>query len=165
MPEIIIRNAKPNDAALLADIIRRSCKDVAVQFNLTTGNAPTHPSNCTSQWIETALEKGISYYILENNQEPRGCTALEKAGDDVCYLERLSVLPEFRKQGFGRLLVNHALKHAEEKSAKRVEIGIIAEHIILRDWYLKLGFYEKNTKIFKHLPFNVTFMFKEIMPE
>lgn len=162
MSNYIIRDAKPGDASLIADIIRRSCKDVADQFNLTPENAPTHPSNCTTEWIETALGKGIAYYILEHNQKPCGCAALEKASPDVCYLERLCVLPEFRKQGFGKILVNHTLKQAEKIGAKQVEIAIIAEHTILKNWYLNLGFCENNTKEFKHLPFNVTFMFKKL---
>jgi hypothetical protein len=39
-----------------------------------------------------------------------------------------------------------------------VSIGIIADHTILKNWYLKLGFIEGKTKSFDHLPFDVTFM-------
>ena len=53
-----IRNATRADIALLATIIRDSFRDVADRFDLTSQNCPTHPSNCTTEWIEKALEKG-----------------------------------------------------------------------------------------------------------
>jgi hypothetical protein len=43
-----------------------------------------------------------------------------------------------------------------------VSIGIIAEHIKLKKWYLKLGFIEASTKKFDHLPFDVTYMHYEL---
>jgi N-acetylglutamate synthase-like GNAT family acetyltransferase len=158
----VIRSATEKDINLITNIIRASFFDVAIRFNLTVKNAPTHPSNCTEAWIKTALEKGIKYYILEYNSIPCGCIALEQANVDICYIERLSVLPKYRKQGFGRDLVHYALKEAKKIGAKRVEIGIMAEHKELKEWYIKQGFYKKNIVSFEHLPFSVAFMFIEI---
>jgi N-acetylglutamate synthase-like GNAT family acetyltransferase len=158
---IEIREAIEKDIPLLAFLIRNSFRDVADRFELNPENSPSHPSNCTDEWIKTALAKGVQYFILERNLRPRGCVALEQAGDEVCYMERLAVLPEYRNMGFGSLLVRHALREARDRGAGRVEIGIIAAHIELKDWYERLGFHLRNTAEFDHLPFEVAFMFKE----
>lgn len=159
---ISIREATKDDVELLAQLIRDSFKDVADRFSLSSDNAPTHPSHCTAKWIESALDKGIEYFILESEGKPHGCVALEHASADVCYLERLAVIPEFRQRGFGEALVRHVLEQAKSMGAKRVEIGIIAEQFDLRGWYEKLGFVVKGTKHFDHLPFQVAFMYIEL---
>jgi N-acetylglutamate synthase-like GNAT family acetyltransferase len=158
----VIRSATQDDVTSLVTIIRQASRDVAERFGLTPENCPRHTSNCTTEWIETAFEKGITYYVLEADGSPCGCVALEQANSDVCYLERLAVLPQFRRQGFGEALVNHVCTKAKRLGAKRVEIGIIAENVELRRWYEKFEFRLKNTAEFDHLPFTVAFMSKEL---
>lgn len=158
----MIRNATESDIPRLAAIIRNSHRDVAERFGLTPENCPTHPSNCAPEWIEAAFAKGVTYYTLEAGCVPCGCVALERAGDGVCYLERLAVLPEFRDKGFGKALVNHIFDEAKRLGASHVGIGIIAGHVELQAWYERLGFLKKNTARFKHLPFDVTFMGKSL---
>jgi diamine N-acetyltransferase len=157
-----IRSATKKEVSLLATLISNSFRDVAERFGLTPDNCPTHPSNCTTAWIEKALEEGITYYILEMDGKPCGCAALEQISQKICYLERLAVLPQFRRQGFGKALVNHVCREAKKLGARHVEIGTIAEHTELNEWYKKLGFQLKNTAEFEHLPFRVTFMSKKV---
>ncbi len=158
----IIRNATDNDVSIVTRLIRDSFKDVATRFNLTPENCPKHPSNCTEAWLISAFEKEINYYILESGNVPCGCVALERANPDICYLERLAVLPQFRNRGYGRQLVQYCLDQSRKIGAKRVEIGIIDEHRELKDWYISSGFFVKKTQRFDHLPFTVTFMFIEL---
>ena len=86
----------------------------------------------------------------------------ERAGSGVCYLERLCVLPGFRRRGFGEELVSRVLAEAVALGARQVDIGIIEKHTELREWYRKLGFTEGESKDFPHLPFRVLFMSKEL---
>jgi N-acetylglutamate synthase-like GNAT family acetyltransferase len=157
-----IREADSADIHLLAGLIRASFQDVAVRFHLTAENCPNHPSNCSEEWIERDLARGIFYYILESNGNPVGCIALEKAQADIIYLERLGVLPGCRRNGFGRALVEHFITAARTLGAQEISIGIIAGHTELKQWYQKLGFVERETKEFSHLPFLVTFMTYEL---
>lgn len=156
-----IKPANHSEAPLLAALIRDSFRDVAERFGLTPQNSPTHPSNCTADWITTALDKGIRYYLLEIDGRAGGCVALERANPDVCYLERLAVLPKYRRRGLGQALVEHAFHEAGSMDAKRVEIAIIAGHTELKKWYERLGFIAAETRRFDHLPFEVLFMFTE----
>jgi N-acetylglutamate synthase-like GNAT family acetyltransferase len=153
-----IRICTKKDTQILAEIIQRSFRDVAERFGLTPENAPSHPSNCTVDWIRKDMERGVTYFAIENKNHVVGCVALEQASTEVCYLERLAVLPDQRRRGLGKALVNHALSEAKRLGVNYVSIGIIAEHTELKDWYKGLGFVEGESKEFPHLPFRVTFM-------
>jgi N-acetylglutamate synthase-like GNAT family acetyltransferase len=153
-----IREANSDDVPVLSGLIRHSFRDVAERFRLTRDNCPKHPSYCTDDWIDTDFARGVTYYILERGGTPVGCVALEKASPDLYYLERLAVLPQYRRNGFGKALVDYVLLEAKAVGAKKLDIGIIAEQSELKLWYQQLGFVEGETKEFEHLPFLVTFM-------
>ena len=162
IPEAHIREAKCTDFGLVSGLIRESFRDVARRFGLTLENCPKHPSNWTDEWIENDFARGATYYILESNRTAVGCVALEKANSDLCYLERLGVLLEARRKGFGRTLVDHVIFQANLYGAKQISIGIIANDTELKRWYQRIGFVEGETKEFEHLPFLVTFMTYEL---
>ncbi len=162
--EMKIRPATAQDIPELVGIIRKAFYEVAVRFGLTETNCPKHPSNCKTEWIEEGLAKGIRYFLLESDGVPCGCVALEQAGPEVCYLERLAVLPMQQRLGCGRALVDQALDEAGFLGARQVDIGIIAKQDELRDWYRKIGFLEQRTTNFPHLPFEVLFMSKTLDP-
>jgi N-acetylglutamate synthase-like GNAT family acetyltransferase len=153
-----IRVCTNQDSQVLAETIRKAFQDVAERFGLTKENAPRHPSNCTADWIRNDIERGVAYCAIENRDHVVGCVALERENTDVCYLERLGVLPDDRGRGFGKALVEHALSEARRLGVNYVSIGIITEHTELKDWYKKLGFVEGESKEFPDLPFGVTFM-------
>lgn len=159
---IHIREANSADKSLLSRLVRQSYRDVADRFKLTPANCPRHPSNCKDEWIENDFARGVSYFILEHGNIPAGCVAIERADDDLCYLERLAVMPHERKKGLGSELVEHIFRSARELGSKNISIGIIAAQTELKQWYRKFGFVEGETKEFSHLPFRVTFMICEL---
>jgi N-acetylglutamate synthase-like GNAT family acetyltransferase len=159
---MVIREAKETDKRVLVRLIRNSFRDVAEKFALTVENCPKFAGFNAKERVEADFEKGLKYYILEEDGRACGCVALEKAGSDVCYLGRLAVLPEHRNRGFGRALVNHLLKQAGAMGFRRVEIALISKHRRLKKWYKKSGFVQSRTKKFDHLPFIVAFMYKEL---
>jgi N-acetylglutamate synthase-like GNAT family acetyltransferase len=93
---------------------------------------------------------------------PVGCVAIERTEGDLCYLERLAVLPQERNRGFGRQLVEHVFRTAREEKAQKISIGIIAKQADLKQWYQNIGFIEGETKEFNHLPFQVCFLTYEL---
>ena len=155
---VMIKEATLNDREILVKLIRESFRDVARRFSLTVDNCPKHPSNITSSWIESDISRDVQYFILYVDENPIGCVGIEKPSADVCYIERLSVIPKMRGKHFGVSLVKHALKYAASKRAIKVSIGIIDEQTELKKWYRKLGFVETQTKSFSHLPFTVCLM-------
>jgi N-acetylglutamate synthase-like GNAT family acetyltransferase len=153
-----IRTCTRDDIGVLVETIRSAFAEVAARFGLTQENAPSHPSNCTAEWIQKDMDRGVTYFIIENGDLVSGCVAIERVKPGVCYLERLGVLPYQRRQGFGKALVNHVFLKAKLLGVRSVNIEIIAEHTELKDWYKRIGFIEGESREFPHLPFRVTFM-------
>jgi N-acetylglutamate synthase-like GNAT family acetyltransferase len=163
--EYIIVQATEADADLLASIIREAFASVAARLQLTPENAPKHPSNCKPDWVRSAFAKGVRYFVLETAEGSVGCVALECADADVCYLERLAVLPACRRNGFGEALVNYAVDRARELRARRVELGMVAAQTELREWYERLGFAVRDIVRFEGTLFDVAFMRKTLVKE
>ncbi|MBU7004628.1 MAG: GNAT family N-acetyltransferase [Theionarchaea archaeon] len=161
-PDIMIRQVTADDVEVLSLLIRKGFEDVAAKFGLNAENCPKHPSNYTMDWVLTDLERGVLYFIEEDDGEPVGCVGLEDAGEGIFYLERIAVLPEYRGRGLGRALLNHAVSQARKLGCRRVEIGIISDDVSLMEWYSRAGFEVTGRKRFEHLPFEVTFMARDI---
>jgi N-acetylglutamate synthase-like GNAT family acetyltransferase len=104
------------------------------------------------------MDRGVTYFVLESEGRAVGSVALERAKPEACYLERLAVLPDQRRRGFGKALVSHVLSEAGALGCRRVGIGVIADQAELKSWYRGLGFAETENREFPQLPFLVTFM-------
>jgi N-acetylglutamate synthase-like GNAT family acetyltransferase len=153
-----IREASPEDLATIAMLVRESNKDVADKFGLNADNCPKHPSFCTDAWVQSDLARGERYFILEDDSGPIACVAYENPSPGLAYLNRLSVLPDYRNHRIGTRLVQHIVKLAQSSSIHSISIGVIGEHSDLQRWYRNLGFLDGETKRFPHLPFSVKYM-------
>ena len=155
---MIIEKASNDDSAIIATIIKEANSPVAHQFRITEENNPKHPSFYSEEWVRSDFQRGEEYFLLKADEQVVGCVAFEKASDSTAYLNRLSVLPSHQKLGLGQSLVEHVLQYSKSEKMSEVSIGIISVHIILKNWYLKLGFQVKGKKFFEHLPFDVMFL-------
>lgn len=153
-----IRAADIGDAELLTQLIREAFADLADRFGLTQENCPTNPAFTTPDDQRAAMAKGISYYVLHDEDGPVGCVALDTRDPDEPCLARLGVLRERRGRGYGRALVEHVIEEVRSRSLRRVVIGVIAEHHELVGWYEGLGFEKDQIRHFDHLPFEVRLM-------
>ncbi len=108
-----IREATKGDLSVVAHLVSESNKDVAAKFGLNSQNCPKHPSFCTDAWIQADLERGERYFILEKDGEPVACVAYENPRPGLAYLNRLSVLPAFRRNGIGARLVQYIVQLAQ----------------------------------------------------
>ena len=153
-----IRPAQQDDAPVLARLIAESNKDVAERFGLTQANCPKHPSFCQPDWLAADFARGELFFIAYEDNDPVACVATEYPSSELAYLNRLAVLPAFRRRGIGQHLVGFILERARAHGAKTVSIGVIGEHGELQSWYSRLGFSSGETKRFPHLPFSVKYM-------
>ena len=147
-----------------ARVLRNAFRTVALEFNLTKDNCTTHPSFITTRRLLENGKKGAKFFGLFSEDRQIGFIAVEKADATLYYVERLAVLPEYRHMGYGKKLMEFAFKHIKVNGGKKVSIGIIDEHTVLKNWYKEFGFEEISTKKFAHLPFTVCFMEKENNP-
>ena len=153
-----IHEATAQDVATLALLVSASNQDVAARFGLTLDNCPKHPSFCTREWITADLSRGERYFVLEDGGVPVACVAYETPNAEIAYLNRLSVLPEWRRRGYGEQLVAHVIALARAVAIPAISIGVIGEHEDLQRWYRKQGFVDGESKRFPHLPFAVKYM-------
>lgn len=144
------------------DIIRQSFKTVADEFNLTQHNCPTHPSFITYEALLNLNKKGARFFGTFIQDQQIGFIAVEKSDDGLYFIEKLAVVPQHRHQGYGESLVRSAMEFIRNNKGKKISIGIINEHTVLKNWYKGLGFLDVSTKKFDHLPFTVCFMEKEL---
>lgn len=162
MPDTI-RDAGPDDAELIARLVREAFLTVAERFDFPPEQ--WHPSTYTRQRAEQDLAEGKRFLILEHAGEACGCVAVSHPEPDVCEVHRLAVLPEHRRQGLGDALMRHALTEARTLGAHTVQLAIIADHVELQQWYERRGFGVVSRQRFEHLPFEVTFMRRELDAE
>jgi GNAT superfamily N-acetyltransferase len=158
MNKVTIEKLHEDDIDRVVDIIRQSNQLVADQFGITAENNPKHPSFYTNDWLLNDLSRGEEFFVYKHNGMPVACVAFENPRPDAAYLNRLSVLPIHQLQGIGKALVEYIAAYAQEKKIRSISIGIIAEHVVLKNWYIKLGFKEGATKTLPHLPFDVTYL-------
>jgi len=145
-----------------ARVIRNAFRTVALDFNLTRENSPTHPSFIKIGRLRDDCNKGVRFLGLFLGDKQIGFIAIERADASLYYIERLTVLPEYCHRGYGAQLVEFAFEYIKANGGTRVSIGIINEHTVLKDWYKRLGFEEISTREFAYLPFTVCFMEREI---
>jgi N-acetylglutamate synthase-like GNAT family acetyltransferase len=155
---IRIREAFIDDAEVIARIIREANRDVAVRFGLNATNCPKHPSFCSAEWVKSDFARGERYFILTAGGRPVGCVAYEVPNAQVAYLNRLSVLPVWRRYGHGKRLVEHVIALARTAAIPSISVGVIGGHEDLQRWYRKQGFVDGEVKRFPHLPFSVKYM-------
>lgn len=156
----IVRIHQPEDLSEALNVIRKSFMTVADDFGITKENAATNPAFATEEQFQEYMKKDLTLYGMIKNSTVIGCIVVEKAADrdDCYYIERLAVLPEERHKGYGQSLLDFAVRTVVQSGGKRIEIGIINRHEVLKKWYLDNGFTITGTKKYDHLPFEVCFM-------
>ncbi len=144
------------------DIIHKSFQTVADEFNLTKNNCPGHTAFMPMEKLLSQFNTGTPMFLYEYQNDYVGYFSLSI--DKNCVeLNNLAVLPESRHLGIGKELVNYAISYAKNVvGASRINIGIIEENTVLKEWYRTFGFVHTGTKKFKHLPFTVGFMNRKL---
>ncbi len=135
------------------DVIHQSFGTVAAQFGLTRENCPKHTSFIPLSFLETQMNWGWHMYALYTGKKIIGYMSLSKESDDAFELHNLAVLPEYRHNGLGKLLLDFAKETVVMLGASKIKIGIIEESTVLKNWYIANGFVHTGTKKFDHLPF------------
>ena len=151
---------KNKEIPQMVAVIQNAFKTAAIEFNLTPHNCPSHPSFITEEKLISIIESGVSFFGLYNKDFLIGLVALEQGEENVYYLEKLCVLPEFRNCGYGTILVNHIFDTVRNLKGSKVSIAIIDKDEDLKMWYKSKGFIEMNIKNFDTLPFSVCFLEK-----
>lgn len=150
---ILIQEVKAPELQTCLDVIHQSFSTVAKEFGLTQENCPKHTSFIPLYFIEAQMNWGWHMYALRSEERIIGYMSLSEESDGVFELHNLAVLPEYRHNGYGRALLEHAKGVVESSGGNIIKIGIIEESTVLKNWYIANGFVHTDTKNFDHLPF------------
>jgi diamine N-acetyltransferase len=151
------------DVSAVLKVLNLSHGTIARDFNFTKEDNPTNNAFIDEKTLREQLKNGIALYGLKMENRLVGCIAIEKSKREVdtYYIEKVSVLPEFRHQGIGVRLMDFATNKIKNAGGKMISIALIDSNSKLKKWYLSQGFVETGFKDFEHLPFRVCFMRKE----
>lgn len=161
--EDFIYIAPEQDLSTIVKVLNLSHGTIAGDFNFTKEDNPTNNAFIDEKTLREQLKNGIALYGLKMGNRLVGCIAIEKSKReaDTYYIEKVSVLPEFRHQGIGVRLMDFATDKIKNAGGKIISIALIDSNSKLKKWYLSQGFVETGFKDFEHLPFRVCFMRKE----
>ncbi|NJK86217.1 MAG: GNAT family N-acetyltransferase [Bacteroidales bacterium] len=138
---------------------------VAREFGFTKESNPTNNAFIDELTLRSQLNKGIELYAMTIDKKMVGCIAIEKSlkEADTFYIEKVSVIPEYRHFGYGVKLMDFATAKIKESGGKTISIALIDSNLRLKNWYKLQGFTETQVKDFEHLPFRVSFMKKCVL--
>ena len=157
----VIYEVAQNELQECLDVVHQSFRTVAQQFGFTQENCPKHTSFIPLSFLEAQKKWGWHMYALYAGKKIIGYLSLSEESAKAFELHNLAVLPEYRHRGFGKLLLDHAKAVAASLGGKRIKIGIVEEHTVLKNWYIANGFIPIGTKKFDHLPFTSGYLIWE----
>ena len=163
----MIRQLDQTEFALAVEVIRASFLTVANDLGLTEENCPKYVGFVTTaERLQTQLSWGWWMYGLFEDGQLIGYVSISKvsadgdtdAVDRAYEIHNLAVLPEHRHKGYGRQLLNFCAAKIKESGGRIINISIIEENPVLKNWYAEYGFTHTGTKKYDHLPFTSGYM-------
>lgn len=140
---MIIRRAKEGDIKDLVDVYLQGYKGLE-EYSYT------HPDDVEAylHWLFRRDVAGI--WLAEENSKIVGFVASDgnwfskREGKVVGAIHELVVLPEYRKKGIGKALVEKALEYFKSRGLEVAELWVGDENKQAMDFYKNLGFEEKD---------------------
>jgi ribosomal protein S18 acetylase RimI-like enzyme len=161
---IIVKHIGKESFDPLLDLFHSSFGTVAKEFNLTKENNPTNGAFITKDQLTRSIDNGLVMYGYYRNGSLVGSVGYKQSSSpDEYYIEKLCVLDKYRHNGIGFDLLSFAENEVREFNGKIVSVGIINKNDVLKKWYIKNGYDEKQVLSYDHLPFEVCILKKELV--
>lgn len=133
MPAITLHTAAEADTQQVLALILDAFEEYRAVLN--------PPSGAHRETAETIRKKIIEGggFIAYVSDQAAGCVLYEPEADAL-YLGRLAVLPDYRKQGVARALIEAVEKRARELNLPKVTLGVRVQLPGNRAFFERLGF-------------------------
>lgn len=82
------------------------------------------------------VDEKLAGYLKLNIEEAQS----EAMGQDSLEVERIYILPQFKRQGLGKRLINYAIEIANKMAKKTVWLGVWERNFAAQQFYQFLGF-------------------------
>lgn len=161
----MIREIIQEDISQCVKVIRTSFATVADEFGITVENGGRFTAFATDEerirWHMLGEHRPMFGFFDHNKLV--GYYSLLIKDDGECELNNLSVLPEYRHKKIGYSLLAHSFEKAKESGCTKMNIGIVEENTVLRNWYEKYGFVHTGAVKYDFFPFTCGYMQKELV--
>ena len=158
----MIRSIAENELDECVRVIRESFATVAAEFGFTAENAPRFTAFATTKdrlrWHLSGEHRKMFAFFKDG--QIVGYYSFLPLNDGKCELSNLCVLPEHRHSGIGAKLLTHAFSLAKNAGYHTMQIGIVEENAVLKQWYASFGFVHTGTQKFDFFPFTCGYMEK-----
>ena len=94
--------------------------------------------------VESHYMNNGCFWCLIDDNKVIGTIAIRKIDDTnrIAELKRMFVLPEFQGNGYGRLLLEHAVKCAQEQEYQKICLDTRKQFLVAQHLYRSVGFRE-----------------------
>ena len=156
----MIREVRQEEIPECVRVIRQSHQTVADEFGFTPENAPRYVAFATDEnrLLWQMFREHRLMFLDEEGGVIRGYYSLLMKDGGECELGSLSVLPEYRHRGIGTSLLKHSMDTARQQHCSVLNLSIVEENTVLRQWYERNGAVHTGTEKFDFFPFTCGYM-------
>ena len=153
------------DKDIVSSIIKKSFAKQAQILGITAKEYPSYVAFENPKDVVRAIKNGESVYLLKTIVGVNIGTVrfnLDKNDPTRGYINRLAVLPEYRKNSYGKILMSFAEAELAKRSVRKATISIVKGFERLQAYYQELGYRVARDAHYPQLPFEVRYMEKLI---
>lgn len=164
MPRLRFTEATPDQAALVARMIRRAFRAQAGILGVNKVDHPYYAAFMTAALVRKRMAEGGHVVIGWWGETPVGTITYARGRHhpDDGWFERLGVLPEFRGHQYGEALVAYAERRLRKLGAKQLRLAIVKQFAGLQRFYERQGYAAGETKQYPGVPFEIMYMDKGV---
>ena len=144
---------------MFAEVIRQSFATVAYELELTIENCPYHPAFISNEKLASKIKSGYFPFGYFIDGKLAGFASLTAVEDGIYEMNDVSVLPEYRRFGYGHILLDFCKGKAKELGGNKIRLEVVEECVNVKNWYAKNGFTQTATKKYEHV--TITFGYME----
>jgi GNAT superfamily N-acetyltransferase len=135
---IYVRPATTEDAADIRNVMQVSFGEYQAVLKLAT---PPAALSETIEDIEAAINNQTVFVAIYNRMKTVGTIRVRKATDEVAYISRFAVVPNWQQDGAGSALMDAAVDWCKENGCRAVALHTAVKMIKLARFYHGCGFY------------------------
>jgi len=152
----MIKQIGKNDLQKCLEIFHIGYETVAVEFGLTEENCPDRGrASLPFRKLVEEFENGTMMYGYYSDDKLVGFMGIKMHENNVLKLNDIIVLPDFRKLGYGKKLLDYCKDKAKELGAIKIQLGMIDNNKRLRRWYEENDFVNIGYKNYEGASFTV----------
>jgi len=152
----MIRPVTKEELPICLEIFHKGYETVAVEFGLTEENCPDRGrASLPFEKLVAEFDNGTMMFGYFINNKMIGFLGMKTQENGVCKLCDFIVLSEYRRNGYGKELLDFCKQKSKELGANKIALGMIDDNKRLKTWYERNGFTTIDYIKYEKAPFTV----------